>query len=102
MFTATVKHPTKWTVEEVSAWFDTVCNGAFLRSGGRLPVNLDGRALARMPELRFRQFCNGDSRIGGRLYKAFKAETQKANESKASATEAVRSAKHGLKASIGL
>lgn len=102
MFTAAVKHPTKWSVEEVSAWFDTTCNGAFLRSGGKLPANLDGKALARMPELRFRQFCNGDNRVGSRLYKAFKSETQKANASKASATEAVRSAKYGIKASIGL
>lgn len=97
MFTATVKHPTRWSADDVATWFDTACGGAFSRCGGRLPVNLDGRALARMPELRFRQFCNGDARLGTRLYKAFKDETQRANDSKASATEAVRTAKAGLK-----
>ena len=28
-FTATVKHPTRWTEEEVKQWFQTACNGVF-------------------------------------------------------------------------
>ncbi len=32
-FTATVKHPTRWTEEEVKLWFQTACNGVFTRTG---------------------------------------------------------------------
>ena len=61
-----------------------------------LPPELDGKALMRMPEARFRLLVGGDVGTGAALYKAFKAETARANASKAKAAEALRAAKAGL------
>lgn len=56
--------------------------------------NTDGKALSRMPELRFRQLCGSDMRRGTRLFLHFKDEIDAANRSKARVTEALRNAKN--------
>jgi len=61
-----------------------------------LPPELDGKALCRMPEARFKLLAGGDARTGARLYAALKEETARANASKAKAAEALRTAKAAL------
>ncbi len=55
---------------------DTISVPVLNFAGGKLPAGLDGKALARMPELRFRLFCDRDARAGSRLYKVCSAATR--------------------------
>ena len=66
-------------------------------AGSPLPPGLDGKALMRFSEARWRLTCGGDAKVASCMNQAFKAETARANTSKNAAAAALRDAKASLK-----
>jgi hypothetical protein len=71
--------PSKWDHAQLESWLGAVAGGKYKDVLERLPGAVDGKAMSRMPELRFKQLCGGDAGRGSALYKLFQEEVKEAS-----------------------
>ena len=71
--------PSKWSHAQLESWLGVVAGGKFKDVLERLPSAVDGKALSRMPEMRFKQLCGGDASRGSALFKLFQEEVKQAS-----------------------
>ncbi len=84
--------PTRWSGSELVTWMSHVCNGRFSGASRQLPSSCDGKALSRMPLLRFKQLCGGDERRGQQLFALWREEVRAASDQRREAAMAVADA----------
>jgi hypothetical protein len=71
--------PARWSPEEVRKWVTEVGGGRFKAATAALPPHVDGKALSRFPEVRFKQLFGQDdaaARRGRALYELFRDEVR--------------------------
>lgn len=85
-----LKHPSRWDVEEVRQWLATVEGGKFGGAVVNLTTATDGKAMVRFAPVRFKLLCGGDAKLGDELYKLYKEELRRANESKSKYQDGIR------------
>ena len=93
--------PAKWTAAEARRWVATVDGGRFRAAAAALPAAVDGRALARFPEHRFKQLFGADeaaARRGRALFARLRAELRAGRERRLAAA---REAAAGMAATDG-
>ncbi|GBF99369.1 hypothetical protein Rsub_12173 [Raphidocelis subcapitata] len=76
--------PVKWSPAEVRHWVCEVGGGRFRAAAAALPPSVDGKALSRFPELRFKQLFGGEdaataARRGRALFELFREEVRTAS-----------------------
>lgn len=79
--------PLKWTAGDVAAWMTKAGKGAYAEAAKKLPAGVDGKALSRMPALRFKQMCGGDEEKGRALYELFREEVRSASRQRIKAAQ---------------
>lgn len=81
--------PVKWSHGELQHWMGSVEGGRFLSAAKQLHPSVDGKALSRMPPLRFKHLCGDDERRGQQLYDLFRGEVRSASDQRAKVARSV-------------
>ncbi|KAI8471921.1 MAG: hypothetical protein J3K34DRAFT_520125 [Monoraphidium minutum] len=87
--------PAKWSAGDVRAWLGAVGGGRYQAAAAALPASVDGKALTRFPELRFKQLFGSDdaaARRGRALFELFRDEVRAHSAARLEQAQAVAAA----------